>query len=208
MSLGVAKTLGAPQSYPRCCPIFLCPSKKIHIGKFYGSEVLSCNSAVQGCSFSVLMIHSMYAILARSIDRTFPDISIATFVDDAKNLDQSQPGGLLVDAFHFIEQFDTDIVQSLDSKKSAVLAPQGLPKEYVESWRVPFRSKSKFVLWVGTTRSTRDILPNPFLKKLRKRSPCVNGFLCCPFQEKNSLHISILMFILLGCLAQKPRGPI
>ena len=67
--------------------------------KFYGSEVLSCNSAVQGCSFSVLMIHSMYAILARSIDRTFPDISIATFVDDAKIWTKANLADQLVEAF-------------------------------------------------------------------------------------------------------------
>ena len=34
--------------------------------------------------FSVLMIHCMYAVLVRSFDTKFPELSIATFVDDAK----------------------------------------------------------------------------------------------------------------------------
>ena len=80
----IACDIGLPLNVARALTGFYRGQIKIFkIGRFYGRKVFSKNSAIQGCSMSILMVNAFYSIMTRAMTNQFHHVSIATFIDDA-----------------------------------------------------------------------------------------------------------------------------
>jgi hypothetical protein len=123
VSLNIAAAVGLPATITRAVTGFYTQQVKFFkINGYYGSQVLSCNSAIQGCSMSVMMVNVMYSVLIRSLQHSNPNISITTFIDDCKIWGPQSFSNELVAAFNEIATFDTAVGQSLNEQKSEILA--------------------------------------------------------------------------------------
>ena len=122
VSLHCARRLGLPEQVTRACLGFYANQTKFFkIAGFYGRKVMSTNSAVQGCSMSILMINCAYSVLTKHINSMTPQVSISTFIDDCKIWGPAVFENQVVDAFNEICSFDEAIGQKLNPTKSEIL---------------------------------------------------------------------------------------
>ena len=118
VSLHCARRLGLPEQVTRACLGFYANQTKFFkIAGFYGRKVMSTNSAVQGCSMSILMIKCACSVLTKHINSMTPQVSISTFIDDCKIWGPAVFEDQVVDAFNEICSFDEAIGQKLNSTK-------------------------------------------------------------------------------------------
>ena len=119
----IACDIGLPLNVARALTGFYRGQIKIFkIGRFYGRKVFSKNSAIQGCSMSILMVNAFYSIMTRAMTNQFHHVSIATFIDDAKIWGSFHYVDEIAGAFEFVRQFDKDIGQQLNPQKTEILA--------------------------------------------------------------------------------------
>ena len=124
VALGIAKRCGLPdQIYQACLGFYDNQVRFFKIGTFYGPRVWTANSALQGCSMSVLMINIMYSVMTRMIYAQCPGISLSSYIDDCKLWAPVSRTTDLIAAFRKIAEFDERIGQVLNLEKSQVLAP-------------------------------------------------------------------------------------
>ena len=95
--------------------------KFFKVGRFYGRRVQSFNSAVQGCSMSIVLVNALYAIMTRAASPSFTQVSVATFIGDAKIWGSFDFVDQLAQSFEAIKQFDVDIGQSIHPEKTQIL---------------------------------------------------------------------------------------
>ena len=85
VSLGIASKLGLPSHIHRAALGFYDQQVKFFkLGSAFGRRVMSANSAVKGCSLSILMVNCMYAVFSKHVEAVCPSIAFRSFVDDAK----------------------------------------------------------------------------------------------------------------------------
>lgn len=122
VSLYCARRLGLPSQIEQACLGFYSNQTKFFkIAGYYGRRVMSTNSAVQGCSMSILMINCAYAVLTQHLSSVAPQVSISTFIDDCKIWGPTSYEDQVVHAFHEVCNFDQAIGQKLNPIKSEVL---------------------------------------------------------------------------------------
>ena len=122
-ALAVARDVGLPEQVYRASLGFYTNQLKIFkVGNFFGRRVASVNSAIQGCSFSLVMINCLYSIMTRALSTQFSRISVASFIDDAKIWGPAEYVNEIADAFEWVVQFDHDIGQSLNPEKTHIVA--------------------------------------------------------------------------------------
>ena len=145
VSLHCAKRLGMPDQVVRACLAFYSNQMKFFkIAGFYGRKVMSTNSAVQGCSMSIVMINCAYAVLAKQLENVAPQISMATFIDDCKIWGPLAFEHQVADAFDEICKFDESIGQRLNPTKSEVLGTSKAKAKSLNSkLRVPLTVKPR-----------------------------------------------------------------
>ena len=200
VSLGVAKRLGLPQHvFDAALSFYSNQVKFFRIGKFFGPSVLSSNAAIQGCSFSVLMIHCMYSILAKALDTQHPNVGFASFIDDAKIWAKQDFLQELHDAFVTLETFDKDVGQVLNPKKSVVLAKsKKVQKQFVKRVQRPFEIAAH-VRSLGRFHSMRKASGAKLLTpKFQKASAAC--------KRVNALPIPVEQKALNGFLAQSVKA--
>ena len=106
ISLGIALRLGLPVNVHRAALGFYSQQVKFFkLGTAFGSRVMCSNSAVQGCSLSILMVNSMYAVFAKHVEGICPAISFRSFIDDAKFWTGADNENQLKHALSEAEQF-------------------------------------------------------------------------------------------------------
>ena len=121
VALNVAAQLGLPdQIFRAVLGFYGGQCKFFKLGNVYGKRVMCTNSAVQGCSMSILMINCMYAVLSRQLNTVCPSIKFSTFLDDSKIWTRTSDTNALVDAFKAIHEFDTGVGQVLNDEKTIV----------------------------------------------------------------------------------------
>ena len=185
VAMNIAGSLGLPQQIVRATLGFYHNQVKFFkLGTFFGKKVLCTNSAVQGCSMSVLMINSMFAVLSSYMTQACPSIKFSTFLDDSKIWTRSSDINGLVEAFQAIEGFDTSIGQALNVDKTIVATRRK-------------KAAHQFLLKVGRAckfkRSAKSLgFSHQFGKK---RSPC--------FQDERVLKAKSTM----ARIAQLPLDP-
>ena len=121
VALNVAGKLGLPAQIVRATLGFYKEQYKLFkLGSFYGKQVMCTNSAVQGCSMSVLMVNSMYAVLSSHMSNICPSINFSAFLDDTKIWTNTNEVHALSDAFTAINEFDVGVGQVLNEEKTTV----------------------------------------------------------------------------------------
>ena len=84
--------------------------------------VMSTNAAVQGCSMSIIMVNSMFSVLAHHISAVSPSVSLANFIDDCKVWSSERHHGKLQEALNEIQSFDAAVGQVLNVGETAVMS--------------------------------------------------------------------------------------
>ena len=122
VSLGIAKRLGLPQQvYQAALGFYSEQVKLFKLGTAFGRKVFSSNSAVQGCSLSVLMVNVVYSVFAAHVQRIVPNVSFRSFIDDAKMWTAKEAVDDLARAFDDVDAFDQDIGQVANPRKTFVV---------------------------------------------------------------------------------------
>ena len=83
---------------------------------------MSTNAAVQGCSMSIIMVNSMFSVLAHHISMVAPSVSIANFIDDCKIWSSERHHANLQHALEEIQSFDASVGQVLNVGKTNVMS--------------------------------------------------------------------------------------
>jgi len=83
--------------------------KIFKLGNAYGRTVMGTNAAAQGCSMSIIMVNSMYAILSAHLQRLYPKVSSACFIDDVKIWAMGLFSSGLEKAFNELVAYDTAV---------------------------------------------------------------------------------------------------
>ena len=123
VALKIALELGLPPSiYNAALGFYANQIKFFKIGQFYGRKVMSTNAAVQGCSLSILMVNSMYSVLAQHLADVSPDSRFTSFIDDCKIWTVQTDTDQLKLAFEALSSFDDAIGQQINETKSTVLS--------------------------------------------------------------------------------------
>ena len=157
VSLGIARRLGLPEHvYRAALGFYSNQTKFFKLGSAFGRRVLASNSAVQGCSMSIVMINSAYAVFATVLNNVCPSISFRSFIDDAKFWTPENNRGELANALSCVEQFDQSIGQVLNPEKTTLLTKRQAKADRFlrEVGRQSFRRK-KTVKSLGYTQSCR-----------------------------------------------------
>ena len=157
VSLGIARRLGLPEHvYRAALGFYSNQTKFFKLGSAFGRRVLASNSAVQGCSVSIVMINSAYAVFATVLNNVCPSISFRSFIDDAKFWTPENNRGELANALSCVEQFDQSIGQVLNPEKTTLLTKRQAKADRFlrEVGRQSFRRK-KTVKSLGYTQSCR-----------------------------------------------------
>ena len=103
---------------------------------------MSTNAAVQGCSLSILMVNSMYSVLAQHISTLTPDVHFASFIDDCKMWTVDQNPDQLKTVFAEPSGFDECIGQKINDDKSVVLTKyQKRARRFLRDVGRPFKCK-------------------------------------------------------------------
>ena len=121
--MGLASSLGIPDQIFRATLAFYHHQVKIFkLGNAYGRKVMGTNAAVQGCSMSIIMVNSMYAILSAHLQRLYPKVSSACFIDDVKIWAKGLFSSDLEKAFNELVAYDTAVGQKVNFDKAFLLA--------------------------------------------------------------------------------------
>ena len=121
-AIQIAEDIGPPCQVARALKGFYANQLKFFkVGRFYGRSVQLFNSAVQGCSMSIILVNALYAIMTRAVSSSFTQVSVATFIDDAKIWGSFDFVDQLAQFFEAIKQFDVDIGQSIHPEKTQIL---------------------------------------------------------------------------------------
>ena len=123
LAMGLASSLGIPDQIFRATLAFYHHQVKIFkLGNAYGRKVMGTNAAVQGCSMSIIMVNSMYAILSAHLQRLYPKVSSACFIDDVKIWAKGLFSSDLEKAFNELVAYDTAVGQKVNFDKTFLLA--------------------------------------------------------------------------------------
>ena len=123
LAMGLASSLGIPDQIFRATLAFYHHQVKIFkLGNAYGRKVMGTNAAVQGCSMSIIMVNSMYAILSAHLQRLYPKVSSACFIDDVKIWAKGLFSSDLEKAFNELVAHDTAVGQKVNFDKTFLLA--------------------------------------------------------------------------------------
>ena len=125
VALGVARRMGMPEQVYRAALGFYSSQVKLFkLGNAFGRRVLSSNSAVQGCSLSILMVNTVYSVFASHVQDIAPSVAFRSFIDDAKMWTSEACQDELATALAAAESFDNEIGQVANPTKSSVLTRQ------------------------------------------------------------------------------------
>ena len=143
VALEIARLLGLPDPvFKAACGFYDNQVKIFKLGPFFGRRVMSTNAAVQGCSLSILMVNSMYSVLAQHISTLTPDVHFASFIDDCKMWTVDQNPDQLKTAFAELSGFDECIGQKINDDKSVVLTKyQKRARRFLRDVGRPFKCK-------------------------------------------------------------------
>ena len=137
VGFGVAVRLGMPPHIANAALNFYENQYKFFkLGSAFGDRVLYSNSAVQGCSMSILIVNTLYSVFANHLVVTAPIVEFRSFIDDAKFWAPSCEEAQLERAFQEAEAFDRSIGQTTNDLKTAILSKR-------------MRDSSRFLRQVG-----------------------------------------------------------
>ena len=115
--------MGLPEQVYRAALGFYSSQVKLFkLGNAFGRRVLSSNSAVQGCSLSILMVNTVYAVFASHVQDIAPSVAFRSFIDDAKMWTSEACQDELATALAAAESFDNEIGQVANPTKSSLLS--------------------------------------------------------------------------------------
>ena len=115
--------------------------KFFKLGCAFGNRVMSTNSAVQGCSLSILMVNSLYSVLSDVVSHNTTQVSLSSFIDDCKVWGSARFESQLVETFKIIQGFDETVGQVINPTKSKVLTrKQKRAKHFLLKVNQPFRA--------------------------------------------------------------------
>ena len=125
VALKIAVELGMPKCvFNAAMGFYSNQSKFFKIGPYFGRKVMSTNAAVQGCSLSIIMVNSMYSVLADHLQRLAPQVRFSSFIDDCKMWTIQPDLSQLKHAFSQLSEFDSAIGQQFNEAKSSTLTKQ------------------------------------------------------------------------------------
>ena len=123
VGFGIAARLGMPTHIANAALNFYENQHKFFkLGSAFGDRVLYSNSAVQGCSMSILIVNTLYSVFANHLELVSPIVQFRSFIDDAKFWAPTRDEAQLRVAFQEVEEFDRSIGQQTNDRKTAVLA--------------------------------------------------------------------------------------
>jgi len=124
ISLAILAAIGFD---PKCIKASLayCSNQKrfFRLNQACGPFLRYANSAIQGCSFSVLMTNAAYSVWKTFLDEKRVQTSCSTFIDDAKFWSKLSNIDDLKSTWELTKQFDTDIGQVINESKTLFAAP-------------------------------------------------------------------------------------
>ena len=123
LAISIASDLGLPRQIAVAIQGFYCNQTKFFkLGPYFGNSVMSTNAAVQGCSMSIIMVNSMFSVLAHHISMVAPSVSLANFIDDCKIWSSERHHANLQHALEEIQSFDASVGQVLNVGKTNVMS--------------------------------------------------------------------------------------
>ena len=123
VGFGIAARFGIPTHIANAVLNFYENQHKFFkLGSAFGDRVLYSNSAVQGCSMSILIVNTLYSVFANHLELVSPIVQFRSFIDDAKFWAPTRDEAQLRVAFQEVEEFDRSIGQQTNDRKTAVLA--------------------------------------------------------------------------------------